>query len=70
MLALAVTFLSNLRDFPPDQMKALLLAAQPVSADALRELAVARRSAVKDHPATRELPESPVFGCAGADAPG
>ncbi len=49
------------KDIPLDQMEALLLAAQPVSADALRELAVARGVAVKDYLATRELPESRMF---------
>lgn len=49
------------KDIPQEQIEALLLAAQPVSADALRELAVARGMAVKDYLATRELPESRLF---------
>ncbi len=49
------------KDIPVAEMETLLQAAQPVSADALRELAVARGVAVKDYLATRELPESRMF---------
>ncbi len=49
------------KDIPVPEMEALLLAAQPVSADAMRELAVARGVAVKDYLATRALPESRMF---------
>jgi hypothetical protein len=49
------------KDIPVPELEALLLAAQPVSADAMRELAVARGVAVKDCLATRELPESRMF---------
>jgi hypothetical protein len=49
------------KDIPQAEMEALLLAAQPVSADALRELAVARGVAVKDYLASRELPEDRMF---------
>jgi hypothetical protein len=49
------------KDIPAPEMEALLLAAQPVSVDAMRELAVARGVAVKDYLATRELPESRMF---------
>lgn len=49
------------KDLPVPDMEALLLAAIPVTADALRELAVARGVAVKDHLASRALPESRMF---------
>jgi uncharacterized protein involved in outer membrane biogenesis len=49
------------KDLPVPDMEALLLAAIPVTADALRELAVARGVAVKDHLASRSLPESRMF---------
>ena len=49
------------KDIPLEQMEASLLAAQPVNADALRELAVARGVAVKDYLTTRQLPESRLF---------
>jgi hypothetical protein len=42
-------------------MEALLLAATVVSADTMRELAVARSVAVKDHLASRNLPEDHMF---------
>jgi uncharacterized protein involved in outer membrane biogenesis len=49
------------KDIPVKEMEALLLAAEPVGADAMRELAVARGVAVKDYLATRDLPESRMF---------
>lgn len=49
------------KDIPVPDMEALLLAAIPVSADALRELAVARGVAVKDYLASRALPEDRMF---------
>jgi hypothetical protein len=49
------------KDIPAPEMEALLLAAQPVSVDAMRELAVARGVAVKNNLAMRELPESRMF---------
>jgi uncharacterized protein involved in outer membrane biogenesis len=49
------------KDLPVKEMEALLLASEPVGADAMRELAVARGVAVKDYLATRELPESRMF---------
>ena len=49
------------KDIPQADMEALLLAAQPVTADALRQLAVARGVAVKDYLASRELPEDRMF---------
>jgi hypothetical protein len=49
------------KDIPVPDMEALLLAAIPVTADAMRELAVARGVAVKDYLASRELPEDRMF---------
>ncbi|MDP3253005.1 MAG: DUF748 domain-containing protein [Hydrogenophaga sp.] len=49
------------RDLPQAEMEALLMAAVPVTPDALRELAVARAVAVKDYLASRELPEDRLF---------
>ncbi len=49
------------KDLPVPDMEALLLAAIPVTADSLRELAVARGVAVKDHLGSRGLPESRMF---------
>jgi uncharacterized protein involved in outer membrane biogenesis len=49
------------KDIPVKEMEALLLASEPVGADAMRELAVARGVAVKDYLATRQLPESRMF---------
>lgn len=49
------------KDIPVPEMEALLLAAIPVTADTVRELAVARGVAVKDHLASRELPEDRMF---------
>ena len=48
-------------DIPQADMEALLLASTAVSADALRELAVARAVAVKDYLASRNLPEDRMF---------
>jgi hypothetical protein len=49
------------KDIPVPDMEALLLAAIPVTADAMRELAVARGVAVKDYLASRQLPEDRMF---------
>jgi hypothetical protein len=49
------------KDIPQAEMEALLLASIPVTADALRELAVARGQAVKDFLASRSLPEDRMF---------
>lgn len=49
------------KDIPQADMEALLLASIPVSADAIRELAVARGVVVKDYLATRQLPEDRMF---------
>ncbi len=49
------------KDLPVPEMEALLLAAIPVTADTVRELAVARGVAVKDYLASRELPEDRMF---------
>ncbi len=49
------------KDLPQAEMEALLMAAVPVTADALRELAVARAVAVKDYLASRQLPEDRLF---------
>ena len=48
------------KDIPLDQMEALLLAAQPVSAGAARAGGGARGGG-KDYLASRELPESRMF---------
>ena len=49
------------KDIPVPEMEALLLATIPVTADTVRELAVARGVAVKDYLASRELPEDRMF---------
>lgn len=49
------------KDIPQSEMEALLLASIPVSADAIRELAVARGVVVKDYLATRQLAEDRMF---------
>lgn len=49
------------KDIPVADMEKLLLAAVPVSDDALRELAVARAVAVKDFLAARAVPEDRLF---------
>ncbi len=49
------------KDIPQAEMEALLIAAVPVTDDALRELAVARAVAVKDYLASRQLPEDRLF---------
>ena len=49
------------KELPQAEMEALLLAAQPVNDDAMRELAVARGVAVKDYLASRQLPEDRMF---------
>ena len=49
------------KDIPQAEMEALLLASIPVTADALRDLAVARGQAVKDFLASRALPEDRMF---------
>lgn len=49
------------KDLPQAEMEALLMAAVPVTADALRELAVARAVTVKDYLASRQLPEDRLF---------
>ena len=54
-------FVGMAKDIPQPEMEALLLASIPVSADTMRELAVARGMAVKDHLASRSLPESRMF---------
>jgi len=42
-------------------MEALLLAATPVNDNAMRELAVARAVAVKEHLAGQQVPEDRLF---------
>lgn len=49
------------KDLPVPEMEALLLASIPVSADTVRELAVARGVAVKDYLASQALPEDRMF---------
>jgi hypothetical protein len=49
------------KDLPQAEMEALLLASIPATADAMRELAVARGVAVKDYLASRQLPEDRMF---------
>ena len=49
------------KDIPQAEMEALLMAAVPVTTDALRDLAVARAVAVKDYLASRQLPEDRLF---------
>lgn len=49
------------KDLPQAEMEALLLASIPVTADAIRELAVARGVVVKDYLAGRQLPEDRMF---------
>ncbi|WP_137917750.1 DUF748 domain-containing protein [Hydrogenophaga sp. 2FB] len=49
------------KDIPQTEMEALLLASIPVTADAMRELAVARGVTVKDYLASRQLPEDRMF---------
>jgi len=49
------------KDIPQAEMEALLLASIPVSADAIRELAVTRAVVVKDYLATRQLTEDRMF---------
>nr|WP_236581329.1 DUF748 domain-containing protein [Hydrogenophaga sp. BPS33] len=49
------------KDIPQSEMEALLLASIPVTADAMRELAVARGVVVKDYLASRQLPEDRMF---------
>lgn len=54
-------FIGMAKDIPQADMEALLLAAIPVTPDAMRELAVARGVAVKDYLASRSLPEDRMF---------
>lgn len=49
------------KDLPQAEMEALLLASIPVTADAIRELAVGRGVVVKDYLASRQLPEDRMF---------
>lgn len=49
------------RDIPPQEMEALLLAAQVPGEQAMRDLAVARAVAVKDHLLALKLGEDRVF---------
>lgn len=49
------------KDIPPADMEALLLAHVRVTPDALRELALQRSVAVKDHMVARSLPVERVF---------
>jgi hypothetical protein len=49
------------KDIPLAEMEALLLAATPVSDNAMRELAVARAVAVKEHLAEQKVPEDRLF---------
>ena len=49
------------KDIPQAEMEALLLAATPVSDNAMRELAVARAVAVKEHLAEQKVPEDRLF---------
>ena len=49
------------KDIPQAEMEALLLASISVSADAIRDLAVARGVVVKDYLATRQLAEERMF---------
>lgn len=54
-------FVGMAKDISLAEMEALLLAAIPVTPDAMRELAVARGMAVKDYLASRALPEDRMF---------
>lgn len=49
------------KDIPVADMEKLLMAAVPVTEDAMRELAVARAVAVKDFLSTRSVPEDRLF---------
>ena len=49
------------KDIPLEEMESLLLAAQQPTADALRELAVARAMLVKDYLAGQKVPEDRLF---------
>jgi len=49
------------KDIPVADMEKLLMAAVPVSEDAMRELAVARAVAVKDFLSSRSVPEDRLF---------
>jgi len=49
------------KDIPLSEMEALLLAATPVNDNAMRELAVARAVAVKEHLAGQQVPEDRLF---------
>lgn len=63
--------LGGVRSLPPAQMRGLLMAADPVDDEALRQLALARAVAVRDALLARGLPNARVFLaapklCAGA----
>lgn len=49
------------KDLPPEQMRGLLMGSYTVDADALRELAVARATAVRDALLARGAPNARVF---------
>jgi len=49
------------KDIPRSEMEGLLLASMPVNDNALRELAVARAVAVKDHLVLQKVPEDRLF---------
>jgi hypothetical protein len=49
------------KDLPPEQMRGLLMGSYSVDADALRELAVARATAVRDALLARGAPNARVF---------
>jgi hypothetical protein len=53
--------LGLVKNLPPAEMEALLLAHIVVSEDSMRELAAARGAAVKDYLGTRELPAAQLF---------
>ena len=54
-------WLGMAKDIPLGEMEALLLAATPVSDNAMRELAVARAVTVKEHLAEQKVPEDRLF---------
>jgi hypothetical protein len=53
--------LGLVKNLPPAEMEALLLAHIVVTEDSMRELAAARGAAVKDYLGTRELPAEQLF---------
>ena len=54
-------FVGMLKDVPPEEMEAMLLASARVDDDALRQLANARAQSVKDALVARSVPAERVF---------